>query len=73
MPMVTSFSSKSLKGMLRVDSKDITEVVDIGVTTKSSVAMYIVGPFTYPLLFPLVNMVSTKSTAVIERKSLFSS
>jgi len=45
-------------------SKDMTEMEDMSVTTKSSVAMYIIGPLTYPLLLAVSDMLSTNSKAV---------
>ncbi|KAG5009928.1 hypothetical protein JHK87_018443 [Glycine soja] len=38
--------------------------LDMSVTTKSSVAMYIIGPLTYPLLLAVSDMLSTNSKAV---------
>lgn len=43
-PILITFSSKSDRGTLDFFRYDIVEMVDIGVTNKSSVTMYIDGP-----------------------------
>lgn len=46
--MVTAFSSRSQREVPRRLIKDTAEIGETGVTTKSSVAMYVAAPLTYP-------------------------
>ncbi|KAK7395161.1 hypothetical protein VNO78_15706 [Psophocarpus tetragonolobus] len=58
--------------MFKPCSKDMTPIDDIGVTTKSSVGMYIVGPSAYPLVLPVSDMADVLTFKPELSRSVFS-